>query len=375
VAKITRTSAKARKQVGISAASKKGTKPALKKAAGHSAARARKSGRGPNAAKPQKSSKVAKARKPTRTTRPARQTKRAAATKNPAVTPLDLSNFPAESLTQSERWICLACVWEVFTRHMGLAARTALLEIKRYTPSIAELSAPAVARPYFQPENGKEPCPYCGSSSKWHARMHAHRIESGKATDALRRELLKSLSKSNEQFVVLEQKSTQQEAFFDWLERISKHLDLDNPAWLSEASLHYLSRKEPKIDWKAEFEHVRSIRRSRRLEDGWEIDAGRLFLAPLLFDELLLVQYLLSRSHRAGGLTLERRFTLPELWHRLRNSGYLREVGVTANNPSDALEQLLVYLSGGEASVRYYYIVDRRGYLETAKLLSAAKVK
>jgi hypothetical protein len=87
------------------------------------------------------------------------------------------------------------------------------------------------------------------------------------------------------------------------------------------------------------------------------------------------VQYLLSRSHRAGGLTLERRYTLPELWRRLRNSGYLRIVGVAAGNPSDALEQLLNYLSGGDASVRFYYIVDRRAYLETAKLLSAAKPK
>ena len=105
------------------------------------------------------------------------------------------------------------------------------------------------------------------------------------------------------------------------------------------------------------------------------VDSGRLFLAPELFDELLLVQYLVSRSHLAGGLTLERRYTLPELWHRLRNSGYLRAVGVTANNPSDAFEQLLEYLSGGDASIRFYYVVDRRAFLETAKLLSTAKAK
>lgn len=258
---------------------------------------------------------------------------------------------------------------------MGLASRTALLEIKNYTPSIEELNAAAPARPYFVPEQDKGPCPYCGSTSKWHARMVAYRIESGKATDVLRRELLKSLPKTHGQFVVIEQKSTQQEAFFDWLERISRQLDVNDARWLRDVSIHYLSRKEPKVDWRADFERVHSMRRSRRLEAGWEVDGGRLFLSPLLFDELLLVQYLLSRSHRAGGLTLEGRYTLPELWHRLRHSGYLREVGVKANNPSDALEQLLAYLSGGEASVRYYYVVDRRGYLETAQLLSAAKAK
>lgn len=295
--------------------------------------------------------------------------------KKTALAPLDLSKFPPESLTQGERWICLACVWEVFTRHMGLAPRTAMLEIKRYTPSVEELSAQMAVRPYFIPDDPKSPCPYCGSASKWHARMACYRIESGKATDALRRELLKSLPKASGQFAVLEQKSTQQEAFFDWLEKISKQLDLDNPAWLTDVSLHYLSRKEPKVDWAAEFRRIHSIRRSRRLEEGWEVDGGRLFLAPPLFDELLLVQYLLSRSHRAGGLTLERRYTLPELWHRLRNSGYLRTVGVAAGNPSDALEQLLNYLSGGDASVRFYYIVDRRAFLETAKLLATAKPK
>jgi hypothetical protein len=55
----------------------------------------------------------------------------------------------------------------------------------------------------------------------------------------------------------------------------------------------------------------------------------------MLFDELLLVQYLVSRSHKAGGLTFEGRYTLPELFARLRNSGYLRSVGVPAQNPAE----------------------------------------
>jgi hypothetical protein len=119
----------------------------------------------------------------------------------------------------------------------------------------------------------------------------------------LRRELLKSLSLSDNQFVVLEEKDTRQQAFYEWLDKISTHLDLDNPVWLRDVSRHYLTRKEPKTDWQAQFADIHSIRRSRRLENGWEVDKGRLFLAPTLFDELLLVQYLVSRSHRAGGLT------------------------------------------------------------------------
>jgi hypothetical protein len=302
----------------------------------------------------------------------------------PAVFQVDLSAFPTESITSSERSLCVACVWQIFTRAMSLAPKTALAEMKRYTPSLEELTSAETVRPFFPtPEKAaqeKHPCPYCGSPAKWQARIETHRIESGKATDVLRRNLVKSLPKSDDQFVVLEQKATQQHAFFEWLEKISEHLDLDNPVWLRDVSLHYLSRKEPKVNWAAEFVGVHSIRRSRRLgpdqdapAKAWQVEFGRLFLAPMLFDELLLVQYLVSRSQLAGGLTLERRYTLPELWHRLRHSGYLRSIGVQAGNPSDALEQILAHLSGGEASVRYYYIVDRRELLQSVKSLEKEK--
>jgi hypothetical protein len=247
--------------------------------------------------------------------------------------------------------------------------------MKRYTPSFEELTSAKAARPFFEAHD-KQLCPYCGSPAKWHARIETHRIESGKATDVLRRNLVKSLPASGDQFVVLEQKATQQHAFFEWLEKIGANLDLDNPAWLRDLSLHYLGRKEPKVNWQAEFSGVHAIRRSRRLEaelPAWEVEQGRLYLAPMLFDELLLVQYLVSRSQLAGGLTLERRYTLPELWHRLRHSGYLRFIGVQADNPSDALEQMLAHLSGGEAAARYYYIVDRREHLERVKALQTEK--
>ena len=190
---------------------------------------------------------------------------------------------------------------------------------------------------------------------------------------------MKSLPKANDQFVVLEQKATQQHAFFEWLEKISVNLDLDDPAWLRDVSLHYLGRKEPKVNWQAEFAGVHSIRRSRRLGPDeqpaavWEVETGRLFLAPMLFDELLLVQYLVSRSQLAGGLTLERRYTLPELWRRsaaLRLPALHRSGG---SNPSDALELMLAHLSGGEAAARYYYIVDRRELLQRVKALQTEK--
>src|SRR5712672_3558731 len=103
-----------------------------------------------------------------------------------AIEPLDLSALPPESVTQLEKWICLACVLDVFTRHMGLAPKTAYLEIKRYTPPVAELTDSSMTRPYFAGQPPKSPCPYCGAPSKWHARLQVYRIESGKATDGSR---------------------------------------------------------------------------------------------------------------------------------------------------------------------------------------------
>uniref|UniRef100_Q022T1 Uncharacterized protein n=1 Tax=Solibacter usitatus (strain Ellin6076) TaxID=234267 RepID=Q022T1_SOLUE len=314
------------------------------------------------------------ARSPARSSRPPKVAKPApkpkAARKAP---PLDLSVFPPESVAALERRLCLACVLDVFTRHLHLAARTAHLEIKRFTPSIAELYAPGAARPWFEDQPPQDFCPYCGSASKWHTRLLVYRIESGKATDALRRELVKSLPQSENQFLILEEKATQQHAFFEWLDKIGKGLDLEDPAWLREISRHYLGRKEPKTDWTAHFGQIHSIRRSRHLVTGWEIDNDRLFLAPHLFDELLLVQYLVSRSYKAGGLTFEGRYTLQELFARLRRSGYLRALDINTRNPADALEQLVAYLSGGESAIRFYHIVDRRDFLEKVKSLRLVK--
>lgn len=326
---------------------KRTTKPALRGP--------RKPGRAPTA----KKSVVRKRKAPA--TRPAGQ-----------IEPLDLSAFPPESVVTVEKWLCLACVSDVFMRHLDLSPRTAYLEIKRYTPSLAELHAPVHTRPWFSNQPLQKACPYCGLPAKWHARLWVHRIESGKATDALRRNLIKSLSQDDNQFAIVEEKATQQEAFFEWLEKVGKGLDLDDPAWVREVAMHFLSRKEPRTDWRSVFEQTRSMRRSRRLESGWEVDRGRLFLAPSLFDELLLVQYLISRSHRAGGLTLEGRYTLPELIIRLRNSGYLRAVDVVAKSADDALEQLVSYLGGGENPVKFYHILDRRDLLSKVKNLKLA---
>jgi hypothetical protein len=283
---------------------------------------------------------------------------------------VDLNAFPPESLTKETRGLCLACALDVLTRHMGLSAARAQSEIRRHRPSSEELSTPAATRPYIPWPTDK--CPYCGAATKWHAPLHLVRIEGGKTTDAPRRVLIKNIEKSPH-FTVIEEKSTERDALYDWLAKTGASLDLDSTGWLLEAAQHWLGRRLPKEDWTDIFKQIRFVRRSRRLEQGFQVEGPRLFLAPALFDEALLIQYLLSRSSKAGGQTFEGRLTLRDLFLRLRGGGYLRKMGITARDPSEALEQL-VEIYGGEGRVKFYYIVDRRDLLARLASLKGARL-
>ena len=162
-------------------------------------------------------------------------------------------------------------------------------------------------------------------------------------------------------------KKTAQQVFFEWLERLGQALDFEeDAAWMSAAARAYLERREPKADWAAAFDGARTVRRSQRIEEGWERDGARLFLAPALYNDVLLVQYLVSRSHRHGGRTFEGRLTLPDLVGRMRRDGHLDAQGITDRDRFDVLEQLVEHLTGGDAPARLHFVTDRRDLLERA---------
>jgi hypothetical protein len=284
---------------------------------------------------------------------------------------LDFSAFPPGAVSEYATQVCLACIFDVFTKQLGLAPRTAYSEIKRHSPTAQELTAPQAARPYFDSEEKNPRCPYCNSAKRWHARFDTYRIEGGKTTDAARRALLKSLPKSEEQFQVIETKSDRRTLLFEWFETFARNLDFEDDRWLIEATRAYLERREPKTNWEEVFEGLRMVRRSQRLTEGWERDRDRLFLAPALYNDVLLVQYLVSRSHKHGGRTFEGRLTLIELVRRLRYAGYLDAQGITERDQFEVLEKLVEHLVGGEGVVKLYYIVDRRDFLEKVKTVYA----
>ena len=283
----------------------------------------------------------------------------------------DLSAFPPGSVTEYSTLVCLACTFDIFTTQLGLAPRTAYSEIKKYSPTVAELTAPKALPPFFDSEEKHPHCPYCQAVKRWHARFDTTRIEGGKTTDAARRQLLKSLPKKDNQVEVIEVKSDKRTVFFDWLDTLLGKVDLDDEAWLLETARAYLARLEPKTDWAEIFAGLRAIRRSQRLDAGWEKDGSRLFLAMQVYSEVVIVQYLLSRSHVHGGRTLEGRLTLQDLIRRLRYGGYLEAKKISAGDQFETLEQLMDKLSGGSGKVKLYYVVDRRDFLEKVKSVYA----
>src|SRR2546427_5140844 len=108
---------------------------------------------------------------------------------------LDLGAFAPGTVAEYTTSVCLACIFDIFTAQFGLAPRTAYSEIKRYSPSVEELTGPKATRPFFDSEEKNPHCPYCNAARRWHARFNTVRIEGGKATDAVRGELIKLLPK------------------------------------------------------------------------------------------------------------------------------------------------------------------------------------
>jgi hypothetical protein len=284
---------------------------------------------------------------------------------------IDLGGFPPGALNTYARLVCLACIFDLFTKQLGLAPRTAYSEIKRHAPTPPELTATEPTRPYFDSEEKHPRCPYCDSAKRWHARFTLYRLEGSKLTDAARRALVKSLPKAEDQFLVSDAKSTRRTVFFEWLDALGQRLDFADERWLVEATRAYLERAEPKTDWAEVFDGVRAVRRSQRLTEGWERDGARLFLAPLLYGDALLVQYLLSRSQAHGGVTLEGRLTLMELVRRLRHTCYLDARGITERDQFEVFEKLIEGLTGGDESVKLHYFLDRRDFLDKVKTVYA----
>ena len=368
-AKKARTAAKAKaatpkaKKAAVkkSVAAKSAKKSATKKSVAKKSSLKKPAASKPKAAAASKASKKPVAAKSAKAARPSKA-------KQPRDV-LDFSDFPAGSVSRQDVTLCLACIFKLFTNQLGLAPRTAYDEIRRYSPTVEELTAREPQRPFFKTTDERNArCPYCDAARRSHAPVSVYRVEGVKATDAARRALVKNLPTKDGRFQIDEQKRTAKQVFFEWLERLGQGLDFtDEGAWLREAARAFLQRRDPKTDWASVFEGVRAVRRSQRLNEGFERDGARLFLAPALYNDVLLVQYLVSRKQAHGGVTSEGRLTLFEFVRRLRYGGGLDAQGITERDQFEVLEQLVERLTGGDAPVKLHFITDRRALLDGAK--------
>jgi hypothetical protein len=276
----------------------------------------------------------------------------------------DLSAFPPGTATLSTRYVCLACIFDIFTKQLKMAPKSAYTAVRGHEPGVEELTAEP-ARPYFESDEKNPRCPYCDSTKRWLAALRLVRIEGSRATTEARKAFAKMLPKTAGHVLTIEKKVNRRDLLFEWLDALGEKYDFDDPAWLLDCTRAFLEKRDPKTDWAAEFGGVRYIRKSQRLDAGWEREGPKLFLAPELYYEALLVQYLVSRSHRSGGLTLEGRMTIAELLRRLR--GYARHHAIEGDDPLEFLQNLVDSIDPGGASVKLVYFIDRRDFLEKSK--------
>jgi len=286
------------------------------------------------------------------------------AKKTPDATP-DWNAVPRGFVRTYYQSVCLGCVFHTYTKQLGLSPRTAFAEARRYEPTAAELTSAHPVRPFFAAALSR--CPYCDAAKRSHATFTTRRIEGGPATDATRRALVKSLPDNGGRFQVHEEKSTTTAVFFEWLDWLGRTLDLEGEDWLDTAAVRWLERRAPQEGWESAFAQIRAVRPSAQRDNGWEIAEGNLYLAPILYNEVLVVQYFVSRSHKAGGRTYQGRLTMIELMRRLRRVGYLQAIGADEHEQEDLLDKLIEHFTGGEAPVKLHYIVDRSDFLAKLK--------
>lgn len=271
-------------------------------------------------------------------------------------------DIPPQLLNERLLRLCLKCGFDLMTKQMGLAPRTAFSEMKKFVPDTPSFWSPEPQRPLFRHPEDKVPCPYCEAAKRWVATLRLVEIEAHEDIAKQAKKLLAAIKKKTEVYAIVNDTRTSVQVFSDWLERLSQRLNFEGEMWLRDAAIEFLRRRQPLADWTG-VENIRRIFLSHRVPDGWERTDNRLYLAPALYADVLVVQYLLGRAHMHGALTFEGRLTPFEFFHRLRRLGYLEQRGIEADDPSSALEGAVAKLAETGA-IKPHLVIDRAAYLD-----------
>src|SRR5262249_32347396 len=134
--------------------------------------------------------------------------------------------------------------------------------------------------------------------------------------------------------------------------------------WLIPAAVEAVQRSHPSADLDSAVQvGVKRVQISRQLGADWSYSDGWLYVSPEAYGDILLIQYLISRSHLHGGRALEGRLTLQELMTRLKRIGYFDAKGIQFSDLYQTLEESVDKLiASGPTAV--YYAVDRTDYMK-----------
>jgi len=275
-------------------------------------------------------------------------------------------DIPEPLFSERSVQVCLKCGFDLMTKQLGLARRTAYTEMRKFSPGSADFRR-QVERPLFIVSPRKARCPYCDAAKRWIATIRLLEIDEHREARKNVRAVVAALKKKPDEYITLKEVRTPVDVFSDWLERTSMGLDFDGEMWLRDAAIAYLQRREPMTDW-SDVENIDRIFLSRRLNEGWERVGNRVYLSPALYGDVLVVQYLIGRTHLHGALTFEGRLTPFEFFHRLRRLGYLEKRALAANDPGSLLEAAIEALAA-EGEIKPRYIIDRSQYLNQLKSL------
>jgi hypothetical protein len=280
---------------------------------------------------------------------------------------VSFDSIPKSAISEATLNICLKCAFDFFTKQLKLTPRTAYSELKRHVPEEADFTGAATARPHFLADKKVDRCPYCRAPKRWFGQFRAIRIDAHPAFERERKKLWAALKKESERFTLWTPERTPMQIFSEWLERLDRSISLEGQSWLLDVAVAYIKRFDPVADWESVLsEGVRRVRLWRQVEDSWSYENGWLYVKPLVYGDMLMVQHLLSRSHMHGGLTFEGRLTLQELFNRLRRIGYFEARGIEARDPYEAFEEAVAAIvASGPSTV--YYALDRSDYLTQLK--------
>ena len=285
---------------------------------------------------------------------------------------VSFSSIPASAISEARLNICLKCAFDLFTRQLKLAPRTAYTELRKHIPEETDFTGASTTRPHFL-NGGVTHCPYCNGVKRWFAPFTAFRIDAHPSFEKERKKLWTVLKKAPERYAIWQPERTRMQIFSEWLDRLKRRLDFESDDWLLESAVETIKRNAPSNDWDEILTTgVRRVQLSRQIDGEWRFENHWLHVTPALYGDVLMVQHLLSRSHSHGGRTFEGRLTLGEFMRRLRRTGYLEARQIERDDPYAEFEHAIQSMvDSGPGAV--YYAVDRSEYLEKLKAVYEKK--